>query len=179
MIDKRYHRHAKRLLPLCFTAAIAAALVASCVSTECYDNQNSLPLAGFYSSYGDGEPSHSVTIDSVSIYGIGASTILEDSVVALSQVYLPFRVEEEVTQYVFEYLPERFHGMKDTITFRYKEVPYFVSAACGAIYKYEIQEINTTGRVIDSVTCPNGVIDNIAEENIRIYLNDNTVEARP
>lgn len=166
------------MLPMSAIAIAAVSLAVSCTSTECYDNQNSLPLAGFYSSYGDGEEPHSVTIDSVTIYGIGANTILQDSVVALSQVYLPFRVNEQTTQYVFEYLTQRLSGLSDTITFRYKEVPYFVSAACGAIYKYEIQEISTTANVIDSVTCPDGVIDNIAVENLRIYLNDNTVEKR-
>lgn len=144
-----------------------------CTSHECYDNKNSLPLAGFYSST---ESPREVYIDSVAIRGVGAPDSLYLAAgYYFQQVYMPLELEKGETSYVFEYLTESLAGITDTVTFRYNEVPYFVSEECGAIYKYEIKEITTTGNVIDSVTCPRGVIDNISEVNIRIYLNDNVV----
>lgn len=152
--------------------AIAVLLVlGSCASNECYDNKNSLPLAGFYSS--DSTPQQ-ISLDSVSIYGISApgDSILQDSVRTLSQTYLPFRIDQGKTQYVIQYLGGLLgiYHIADTITFNYDIVPWFVSAACGTVYDYKITSIETTHNIIDSVTCPQGIIDNTDIENLKIYF---------
>lgn len=145
--------------------------LASCATNECYDNKNSLPLAGFYSSE---KTPQAVSLDSVTIYGIGApgDSILHDSVRNLTETYLPFRIDQGQTQYVIKYLGgvAGFFRVGDTITFNYDIVPWFVSAACGAVYNYRITSIETTHFAIDSVTCPLGVIDNVDIENIKIYF---------
>ncbi|MDE6097074.1 MAG: hypothetical protein K2G52_12910 [Muribaculaceae bacterium] len=144
---------------------------AACSSDECLDNKNSLPLAGFYSS---AELPQQITLDSISIYGIGApgDSVLHDSVRGLSQSYLPFRIDEGETKYVIKYLSGLLgrYGIADTITFRYEIQPWFVSAACGAVYYYNMDTILTTRHVIDSVTCPSGQITNVSTENLRIYF---------
>lgn len=151
------------------TAGLLA--LASCASNDCYDNKNSLPLAGFYSS--DSVP-QAISLDSISIYGIGApgDSILQDSVRTLSQTYLPFRIDQGETRYVIQYLGGLLgvYHIADTITFNYDIVPWFVSAACGAVYDYKITSIETTHNIIDSVTCPQGVIDNTDIENLKIYF---------
>lgn len=163
----------KTLLFKAFAPAVVVALVvaASCTNDECYENKNSLPLAGFYSS--DSVPAK-ISIDSVSVFGIGApgDSVLHDSVRNLQETYLPFRIDHGSTSYVIRYLQGalgRFH-IADTITFKYDIVPYFVSAACGAVYEYKMTDIQTTHYVIDSVTCPSGMIDNVNAENLRIYF---------
>ena len=145
--------------------------LASCASNECLDNKNSLPLAGFYSS---AKVPQAVSLDSVSIYGVGApgDSVLHDSVSNLTETYLPFRIDQGQTRYVFKYLggiAGLFH-LGDTITFNYDIEPWFVSSACGAIYRYRVNSIETTHIAIDSVTCPLGVIDNVDIENIKIYF---------
>ncbi|MBD5358223.1 MAG: hypothetical protein HDR88_14730 [Bacteroides sp.] len=152
-------------------------LLASCSSGECLDNKNSLPLAGFYTS--ETTP-QKITLDSISIYGIGApgDSVLHDSVRNLSQSYLPFRIDQGQTKYVIQYLSGmlgRYH-IADTITFNYDIVPWFVSAACGAVYYYDMTSIETTHNIIDSVTCPLGTIDNSDIENLKIYFRVNTSE---
>lgn len=166
----------KRLPEIC--RHISGALVmgtliaaAGCSNDECFENKNSLPLAGFYSS--DSVPK-AVALDSISIFGIGApgDSILHDSVARLNESYLPFRIDTGQTSYVIRYLagiPGKLH-LADTISFFYEIKPWFVSSACGAIYDYEISSIRTTHHIIDSVTCPMGVIDNKNAENIRIYF---------
>lgn len=145
--------------------------LASCATSECYDNRNSLPRAGFYSS--DSIP-QAVSLDSVSIYGIGApgDSVLHDSVRNLTETYLPFRIDQDRTQYVIKYLGgvAGFFHLGDTITFNYDIEPWFVSSACGVVYNYRIKSIETTHFAIDSVTCPLGVINNVDGENIRIYF---------
>ncbi|MDE6422805.1 MAG: hypothetical protein K2K95_05235 [Muribaculaceae bacterium] len=163
-------RLGSRILP--FAIVLILAVVVACSNDECYDNKNSLPLAGFYSA--DSVPK-SISIDSISIYGIGApgDSVLQDSVRNLSQTYLPFRIDQEETAYVIQYLsglPGAL-GIRDTIIFDYEIVPYFVSNACGAIYEYRMREIRCTHFLIDSVTCPKGVIDNQNIENLKIYFN--------
>ena len=152
-------------------ATILMSLSGGCATSECYDNQNSLPLAGFYSSQ---EIPVAISLDSLSILGIGApgDSILQDSVRSLSQVYLPFRIDQNSTTYQIRYLagiPGLYH-MTDEITFIYDIVPMFVSTACGTVYYYKMVSIDYTQAFIDSVTCPTGVITNENLENIKIYF---------
>lgn len=150
---------------------LAIAIAVGCSNDECYENKNSLPLAGFYSS--DSVPK-AVSLDSITIYGVGApgDSVLHDSVRGLSQSYLPFRIDQNSTTYVIRYLSGLAGKLRirDSITFKYKIVPWFVSSACGAIYKYEMDTIITTHNFIDSVTCPGGTIDNVNAENLKIYF---------
>lgn len=150
---------------------IAAIAGVACTNDECLENKNSLPLAGFYSSQA---VPVAISIDSVSIFGIGApgDSVLHDSVRGLKQTYLPFRIDQPSTSYVIRYLQGDLgrYRVADTITFDYEIVPWFVSSACGALYEYRDVKISTTHYVIDSVTCPRGMIDNVNAENLRIYF---------
>lgn len=158
----------KRIFPVSVSLLLMAA---ACSSNECYDNKNSLPLAGFYST--DSVPK-AISIDSISIYGVGVpgDSVLQDSVRNLSQTYLPFRIDQESTAYVIQYLGGLAGalGIRDTIVFDYEIVPYFVSNACGVIYQYRMKDITSTHFMIDSVSCPSGVITNKAIENLKIYF---------
>ncbi len=152
-------------------AIILLCIGAACSNDECLDNKNSLPLAGFYSS---SETPQAITLDSLTIFGIGApgDSILHDSVRSLSQSYLPFRIDQGETRYVIRYLSGLLgiYRIADTITFRYDIEPWFVSSACGAVYNYKIKDIQTTHNIIDSVTCPGNEITNANIENLKIYF---------
>ena len=152
-------------------------IIGGCATTECYDNQNSLPLAGFYSSQ---EVPAAISLDSISILGIGApgDSILQDSVRSLSQVYLPFRIDQNSTTYEIRYLAglPGFYRMSDIITFNYDIEPMFVSTACGTVYYYKMTSIDYTKNFIDSVVCPKGVITNENMENLKIYFRVNLEE---
>lgn len=142
-----------------------------CSTSECYDNQNSLPLAGFYSSQEVPVP---ISLDSISILGVNCpgDSILQDSVRTISQVYLPFRIDQPSTSYEIRYLggTAGLYRISDEITFDYDIIPMFTSTACGAVYYYKITNIDYTRNFIDSVTCPGGVITNANIENLRIYF---------
>lgn len=146
-------------------------VIGGCSTSECFDNQNSLPLAGFYSSQ---ENPVAISIDSISILGVGApgDSVLQDSVRTLSEVYLPFRIDQPSTTYQIRYLwgLPGFYRIYDEITFNYDIVPMFVSTACGTVYYYKMNSIDYTTNFIDSVVCPSGEITNIASENLKIYF---------
>ncbi|MDE6143613.1 MAG: hypothetical protein K2F94_06020 [Muribaculaceae bacterium] len=168
-VDKRMTFKARRVLSPAVMGCVL--LMAACGSDECYDNKNSLPLAGFYSS---SEEPVSISLDSVSVFGIGApgDSVLHDSVSGLSQSYLPFRIDQGSTTFVIRYLQGMLgrYRVADTVSFNYEIEPWFVSSACGVVYDYKISSIETTHNIIDSVVCPSGVIDNVDSENIRIYF---------
>lgn len=161
----------KRLAGPVVFLGIIAGLAGGCSTNECYDNQNSLPLAGFYSSQ---EVPVAISLDSISILGIGApgDSILQDSVRNLSQTYLPFRIDQESTTYAILYLAGELGqlGIFDLITFNYEILPMFVSTACGTVYYYKMTSIDYTTNIIDSVTCPTGEITNANIENLKIYF---------
>ena len=146
-------------------------VVSACSNSECYDNKNSLPLAGFYSSTVSPK---AISLDSISILGIGApgDSVLQDSVRSLSEVYLPFRIDQNSTTYQIRYLGGTAGLLKimDEITFNYDIVPMFVSSACGAVYYYKMKSIEHTENFIDSVVCPTGEITNANIENLKIYF---------
>ncbi len=147
--------------------AVAALLAAgACSSSDCTDNRNSLPLAGFYSSQ---DPTQAVSLDTLYIGAPGAPNDSVLTVRGASEAYLPFDLEKSRTTFVFRYnrVPE---ALFDTISFNYRTKPWFESQECGVIYLYEIENISTTTHFIDSVSCPKGVIDNKPGQNLRIYL---------
>lgn len=138
----------------------------ACSNSECSENRNSLPLAGFMSS---SQTPQSIVLDKLSISGLGAPA---DSVLTVSnssQAYLPFNIEAHTTAFEIAY-DEMPDALADTITFTYDIEPRFESADCGVIYRYKIQDISHTTHLIDSVTCPAGVIDNKPGQNIFIYF---------
>ena len=164
----------KKMIGPLLVALIFTSGAMSCATNECFDNQNSLPLAGFYSS---APVPQAISLDSISILGVGApgDSVLQDSVRGLSETYLPFRIDQETTTYEIRYLTGIAGqlGISDYITFNYEIVPMFVSTACGAVYYYKMRSIEWTDNFIDSVTCPTGEITNANVENLKIYFRVN------
>lgn len=162
------------IIYLVLLSCFSFSFISSCSTSECFDNKNSLPLAGFYSS---ARVPRAISLDSISILGVGApgDSILQDSVRSLSQVYLPFRIDPEPnasTTYEIRYLGGEAgkRHISDLITFYYEIIPMFVSTACGVVYYYKMEDIAHTYNFIDSVTCPSGTITNANVENLKIYF---------
>ena len=164
---------------LCRVAVVTLLTLSACISGECLDNKNSLPLAGFYTSSTDPK---AISLSGLTVYGYGApgDSVLLQSGVGVNSLYLPFRIDEPQTTYIFHYEQEGIDDERynDTITFKYEIVPYFVSAACGSIYKYKVESIEHTRHLMDSVVCtaPQNIIDNVAIENLRVYFRVETEE---
>lgn len=160
---------------------LLVAVTAGCSGNECYENHTALPLASFY-NIADMRP---VTLNRVKIYGVGAPG---DSVLYTSQnlgeAYLPFRLWQDTTQYVFAYnglLPDSIAAAypelvpKDTVTFVYKPKEWFVSPACGAMYFYDMDTVVHTSVLMDSVAF-NEVITNENITNIKIFFHEELSE---
>lgn len=152
----------RHLLPI-LLLTIAACSLAGCNSADCDENRNSLPLAGFYA----GTPAEQVSLSGLTVYGDGVpgDSLLLNNASGVDEVYLPFRINEDNTTFVFD-----FGDVTDEVTFKYETTPRFASAECGVVYDYRITDIGYTTARIDSVRCPDGIITNRPGINIRIFL---------
>lgn len=168
--------HISRLKLLPIVVAALVVFYAGCSSDECLQNKTALPLAGFYDS---AKPESKVMIDSLEVYGVGApgDSVLWEGTRAVNQLYLPFRLDSDTTRYVFRYLQKKLAALNltDTVTFIYSRDPIFVSSACGVSYNFEIKEIRNSGILIDSVSCPAGIINNMDTENLEIYFGERSL----
>lgn len=150
---------------------MAIAVMTGCNTAGCSDNQNSLPLAGFYSSTTLGE----ISLDSVEVGGIGApgDSLLYHSGQRLSEIYLPFRSSVGSTSFFIRYMatggvPVSAHPA-DTLTFYYTSSPYFAGEECGAMFRYRITRLDHTRHVLDSVSIVDSTITNVPVRQIEIF----------
>lgn len=160
----------KTLFYLISVLLTGALTLASCSNVGCTENQNSIPLAGFYSM----STQEAVVPDSLAVGGVGApsDTLLLGPNSHASQVYLPFRATASETEFYFQYKQKAldYPWLVDTIRFTYTATPYFASEDCGAMYHYLITSFSYTTHLIDSVAVTDSLITNLDRETIRIYF---------
>jgi len=160
----------KSLFYISVATLLTASLLTGCNTTGCTENQNSVPLAGFY-SYSSG---YAVAIDSLAISGEGApnDSLLVGPSERASQVYLPLRATETSTTFVIKYMQKSLaqYGVEDRITFYYEAHPWFASEECGAMYHYRITRVSHTTQLLDSVGVADSLITNIERETIGLYF---------
>ena len=161
---------------LTYTLLLLSALslvVAGCNSVGCTENQNSVPLAGFYSY----STFAKIAPDSVEIGGVGApnDSLLVTVRSRVNQVYLPFRSIKPSTSFYIAYRQKAldYRWLNDTLTFTYESIPYFASQDCGAMYHYKITNLSYTTHLIDSVGISDSLITNVELERIQIYFRTN------
>ncbi len=147
-----------------------SAITCSCNNTGCTENQNSLPLAGFYSMTTHAK----IALDSISIGGVNApgDSLLVNNGRGVSSVYLPFRSSRQTSSFFIHYEQKDLSSpaLNDTITFDYTSFPVFVSEECGAMYHYTITNTSYTRHIIDSVSVTDPVITNIEMERIKLFF---------
>lgn len=155
----------------------AAGILSGCSGNECYDNHSALPLAAFYNY----ATMKAVSVNGLEIYGVGAPG---DSILykaqTLGEAYLPFRLWEDTTTYVFAYrgfvpdsIATEFPELVpcDTLTFVYTPKEWFVSPACGAMLFFDMDTVIHTSFLIDFVSW-NKVITNENVSNIKIFFQE-------
>lgn len=151
-------------------AVMLVMLLAGCNTSGCYDNQNSIPLAKFYSY----QTKAAISVDSISIGGVDVpnDSLLISNGSAVGSVYLPLRSTQSSTSYFIHYEQKALSDPRfnDTITLHYSSIPYFVSEECGAMFRYSVSSYTYTRHLIDSVGLIDTLITNADVERIRIYF---------
>ncbi|MCM1518879.1 MAG: DUF6452 family protein [Pseudoflavonifractor sp.] len=167
----------RHTLPATVATAVAICVAVSCNTAGCYDNQSSIPLAGFYADSSHNE----ITVDSISIGGVGApdDSLLLNNATA-SKVYLPFRADRNSTSFYIHYDQQLISdpALNDTLTFTYSSEPYFASDECGAMYRYTIISCDYTTHLVASVEVTDPLITNADIERIHIYFRTSDTTAK-
>jgi len=148
----------------------ALAVLAACTDSNCYDNGSAIPYTVFYTSGTTTER----TIGGITIKGIGApgDTLLADNEI-ISDIYLPLRASTNETTYSFSWKnvsDSDTVAITDYVTLRYEPVVYFHSAECGAMYNFQLTDIEHTTNGIDSVVAAKPLITNSTDVALRIYF---------
>lgn len=143
-------------------------VVQGCSTSGCSDNQTCVPRAGFY-SYSTGSK---ITVDSISIGGVGAPNDSLLVTLRAGETQLPLRANYPTVSFFFRYLQKDLqdYGVVDTLTIDYTTIPYFADEDCGAMFRYTINDIRHTSNLIDSVAMLDSVITNVDLEQIQIYF---------
>ncbi len=166
----KYLAHISVVACLCLTS-----ICTSCTS-ECLENQSSIPLAGFY----DMTTKKAITLDSITVFGVGApgDSLLLNNAKGIKQVYLPLPVVGKSAKFVIHYDQKAISNplYNDTLSLNYEPLPYFASAECGAMYQYNIKDFTYTRHIVDSIAIPSMKITNADIETINIFFRTNIPE---
>ena len=142
----------------------------SCGDSNCMENRSSVPYAVFYN---DSVVPQRISIDSVSVYGIGqpGDSMLLDTARRVSSTYLPLRDGRDTTRFVIRYeqrnLDPRYKA--DTLTIIYHSYVRFVSAECGAMFNYIIDSLGYTTWQIASAQVVQREVNNLQAENVQLF----------
>lgn len=159
-----------RLIVLVVLAAVIATALKSCNTSGCTENRNAVPLAAFFNS-STGDP---ISLDSISIFGVGQvnDSVLSAAGTVVSQVYLPMRPTANTVTWCLSYKWKNLDDprLNDTLVLDYKSTPFFASDECGAYYKYEVDRMQYTDHLIDSVVVVDSLITNVDKVYLNIYF---------
>ena len=159
-VDKKFVKHIIIL-------GLLLACLSSCGDGSCNDNGSAVPLVWFYGS----GTTQRATVGYLSVRAIGApgDTVLIDNGTA-SELHLPLRVSSGLTQWMLTFGDGQSASVSDTLSISYRPIEYFASVECGAMYHFDITQVNTTHHVIDSVAVPQPHVTHVDQVNLHIYL---------
>lgn len=167
-----------RILGALLCSWVMVCALGGCNTDGCADNRSALPLMAFYSATTDAP----MVLDSVAIGGVDApsDSLLVFPGQSTMSAYLPFRFDKSSTSFFIHY-EYREQGLddprlNDTITFHYTSRPYFASEECGALFVYEINRVDYTRHLIESVVITDSVVTNVDMERIRVYIRTSEAE---
>ena len=97
---------------------------------------------------------------------IFTNTLL-DNQKSVKQLPLFLRPDTTETAFLITY-----HNQTDTLFVQHTPRQYFVSLACGCAIYHTITHAWSTDRRVDSIQIINASVENAAQENLRIFLNE-------
>lgn len=148
----------------------------SCLNEEVCEDVATVPVRlGFYIEPDPDDPLSDepipVSIDSITIYGVGNDSIIYNNTLNASQIELPLNSLTDSSGFVFRFpqpadLPQR---LQDTLWLYYQTEPFLISLECGFITFYELTDIQYTNTFIDTIEIDNISIINTLDEHIKIF----------
>ncbi len=105
-----------------------------------------------------------ITIDSLNVWGVNNDSVLyQDKTV--SELQLPLRKSQEVTQFAFQY-----KTLRDTLTIYHSNSNNYYSLECGCYVTHSLLELKSNGTILDSLAITNQQVALTDEEHIQIFI---------
>ncbi len=142
-------------------AIFIVVLVYACQTNRNCDTKESFVKIGFYN--GDEK---AVSVEDVSLYGLGREDSLLYENQTISSVLMPLSSAVDSASFIFI-----FGSFTDTITVSYQTNMRFESNQCGFMADYSIDTVYHTKNAIDSMAQVNRIITNENEEHYKIFFN--------
>lgn len=155
----------KKIFALLFPFLMLCLLIQSCGESDC--SLSTISYARF--DFLDSKTNKSVALTNGAMIS-GIATINNSTVVdtifnrAESYMTVPLSYTNQ-TIYVMHYS----ETLRDTIWLTHKNIPFVGDIECGSMIFYEVEGLNYTTHVLDSVTLVNPDINNEEKKNFNIY----------
>ena len=104
------------------------------------------------------------SVDSITVQGVGADSILYKNAKKISQLNLNLKKMDNQTEYQLN-----INGIKDTLTITHTNKTEFLSLECGCLTVYRIDSAFVTKHAINSVQIINHQVNTDNATNIRIF----------
>ena len=107
-----------------------------------------------------------ISLDSVSIQGVGQDSILYNNKKSVREVSLPLHKTQNQTQFIFSS-----GSLIDTLTIEHINTENFISLECGCFIYHTIENAYSSGTWIDSVAIINKEITTAnAKEHLQLFF---------
>ncbi len=155
----------KKIFTLLFTMLASCLLIQSCGESDC--SLSTISYARF--DFLDSKTHKTVALtNGAMISGIATvdNTLVVDTLFNRAESYMSVPLSyTNQTIYVIHYS----ETLRDTIWLTHKNIPFVGDIECGTMMFYQVENLNYTVNVLDSVTLVNPEINNEEKKNFNIY----------
>jgi hypothetical protein len=153
---------------LLILACIATLLFSACEpETTCHQELGAAVQITLDATYinAESKETHTSQWDSVAVVGVDNSVgMIGNNIASMGSELRP---DTTITKYLFLY-----HEQIDTLYIQHTPRQHFISLACGCDVYHTIIAAWSSDSRIDSVAIINASVENVSQENLRIYLHE-------
>jgi hypothetical protein len=169
-------RNITRRFASTFRAGLTAIFISglfftSCLNEEVCEDIATLPVRlGFYRTDTIAATPPRMSVDSLTIFGLGNDSILYNNLNSVGQIELPLNSLSDTTSFILRWhTPGRTGLLTDTLTFVYRREPNLISMDCGFVTFFNLQNVYYTGTLINVINIDNSNIRTSLDEHIKIF----------
>lgn len=168
------------MIRICIYTFLLGILLVSCTDESCYepkeapirmsvfDKENMVPI-----SFNDLQiivGSDTLLLKNISIGGIGApnDSLINKEATGLKMVTAPLHINKDTTSFFLRYNFEDVINIYDTIMVIHENKENFISIYCGCMIFHQIENVQYTTNLIDSIAYINQTITNAEEVHLQL-----------
>lgn len=155
-----------------FTFALISLSIHSCLNEDVCEDVATVPVRmGFYEVDTASTTPVKISLDSLTLFGLGRDSIIYNNQLNVSQVEFPLNSITDSCAYILR-MPD-VEGLSvlpyDTLWFFYRRIPNLISMDCGFVTFYDLTSVSYTTNHIDSLVIEDSNVSNSIDEHIKIF----------